>query len=205
MNNIKVEYWFPTPIWIVDLDIDNESIKKACLKLREDNPEGRTLSNRGGWQSNDLYPEHNIAVFTPLIKKIADCINVILSTDYEDLERSAVVSQYWININNKNDINQVHSHPGSFLSGVYYVSSSEGSGNIHFERDSQEIYSLGLLKLSGQTTVGGINCEYPPIEKRLLIFPGWVPHSVLPNTLDTDRISIAFNSEIRSNTFGGIL
>lgn len=207
MSKINVEYWFPTPIWNVDLDIDNEILSDTCLKLKEDNlTSGRTLSNRGGWQSQDLFVEHNISVFSPLMLKITDVLNDILITDYEVADRTAVISHYWINVNSRGDVNQVHIHPGSFLSGVYYISAPENSGNIHFERDAKEIYSMGIMKISGKTPVSGTNCEYPPKPGRLLVFPGWLPHSVLQSESDEPRISIAFNSEIRSSTtFGGLI
>lgn len=205
MKNLRVEYWFPTPIWIADLDINNDPIKTTCLKLREGNPEGRSLSNLGGWQSNDLYVEHNITVFSEFILEITKILNEILHFDYEQTDRCVVISHFWININNENNINQVHIHPGSFLSGVYYVSSPSGSGNINFQRNSMESYALGSMKLIGKNTVSTISCEYPPVESRLLVFPGWIPHSVSSNTECGDRISIAFNSEIRTSTFGGLL
>jgi len=199
--DIKVEYWFPTPIWITDIDINNDELKTACLKLKEDNLSCRVLSNMGGWQSNDLYPEHNIAVFRKLLKSLTESINHIAEHDYSISDRVACISQYWININKGSHTNQVHIHPGAFLSGVYYVSAPEGSGKIHFERDSKEIYAMGCLKIGGKTVVSGMNCEYEPKEGRLLLFPGWLPHSVLPNTTDEERISIAFNAELKTSSF----
>lgn len=203
--DIKVDYWFPTPIWITDLDINNDQLKTACLKLKEDNLDGRVLSNMGGWQSNDLYPEQNIAVFRQLVSSLTESINYILENDYCITDRVANVSQYWININKGHNANQVHIHPGAFLSGVYYVSAPEGSGSIHFERDSKEIYAMGCLKIGGKTVVSTMNCEYKPKTGRLLLFPGWLPHSVLPNTTDEERISIAFNAELKTTSFGGLI
>ena len=35
--------------------------------------------------------------------------------------------------------------------------------------------------------------EIEPVENRLLIFPSWLEHQVLPNITQKDRISLSFN------------
>lgn len=204
LTDLKVDYWFPTPIWMVDLDVNNDELKTACIKLKEDN-EGRVYSNRGGWQSNDLHPEYSVSVFQQLVTKVTEQSDSILSVDYAQNDRCTAVNNFWININQKGHSNQVHSHPGSFLSAVYYVSVPEGSGSIVFERDSKDSFIMGTFHLNGQTPVSGVTCEYPPVEGRLLIFPGWLYHSVLPTTTDSERISIAFNIGLKRASFGGLI
>jgi uncharacterized protein (TIGR02466 family) len=201
MHNLRVDYWFPTPIWLSDLTVDNEVLKTACINLRNDNL-GRKVSNRGGWQSNDFYPEQGIKVFDEVITEVTKVLNEIFEVNYESGGRCVAVSQYWINVNKGENVNQTHIHPGAFLSAVYYVATSEDSGAIYFERNAQEIFALGCLKAAGNTIPSGIGCEYKPPAGRLLIFPGWVPHGVLPSKTDEERISIAFNAEIRTGTFG---
>lgn len=205
MTDIKVDYWFPTPIWICDLDLDNIAIKNSCFNYKEKDPEGRTLSNRGGWQSKDLTLQNSDENLYKLITTINSKATEILNVDYAQNDRCAVVDNYWININCKNDYNIMHSHPGSFLSGVYYVDVPENSGLIHFERDSHEIFMLASQGLCGKSIVSGTNCEYTPIVGRLLLFPGWVNHTVLPNKSDEYRISIAFNCTPKKMSFGGFV
>lgn len=204
-NELKVDFWFPTPIWTVNLDVDNEILKRACIKLKEDNPEGRTLSNRGGWQSNDFHPEQSIAVFQDLVTKVVSQSDSILHMDYGHTDRCTAVNNFWININTKHDSNQVHSHPGAFLSAVYYVTAPQNSGNICFERDSKDSFIMGTFHLSGKTPVSGVTCEYPPSQGRLMLFPGWLSHSVIPSETDEERISIAFNIGLKRASFGGLV
>jgi uncharacterized protein (TIGR02466 family) len=204
-NELKVDFWFPTPIWSVDLDVDNTKLKRASLKLKEDNPDGRVLSNRGGWQSHDFHPEYSIAVFQDLVSKVVEQSDSILQQDYGITDRCTVVNNFWININTRASSNQVHSHPGAFLSAVYYISAPQGSGNICFERDAKDSFILGTFHLSGKTPVSGVTCEYPPIEGRLMLFPGWLSHSVIPSQTDEERISIAFNVGLKTASFGGLV
>ena len=51
---IYEQLWFATPIWECPvIGIDNEEIKDYCLQTKEKLP-GITISNRGGWHSNEL-------------------------------------------------------------------------------------------------------------------------------------------------------
>ena len=74
---MKLDLYFPTPIWSTELFIDNDVLLKYIYRLRDDDPEGRTISNRGGWQSKEFdgqdVPELRDAIFP--------CLN-ISNTDY---------------------------------------------------------------------------------------------------------------------------
>ncbi len=45
----------------------------------------------------------------------------------------------WININQKNNSNQVHTHPACILSGVYYIKTPKECGNIQFMHPAQDM------------------------------------------------------------------
>ena len=53
------------------------------------------------------------------------------------------IENLWVNINPKYSYNQVHVHPEARLSGVFYVSGAENSGDICFTRSNG--YSLGTV------------------------------------------------------------
>ena len=40
-------------------------------------------------------------------------------------------------------------------------------------------------------------CEYKSITNAIYIFPGWLPHSVEPNLINEDRISVSFNYGVK--------
>ncbi len=52
--------------------------------------DGRVLSNMGGWQSNDLYPEQNIAVFRQLVSSLhpEEILNYIKSKSGNDFSKT---------------------------------------------------------------------------------------------------------------------
>ena len=178
---------FATPIWGFDLDLDVDSMKYWCYGCMKENP-GRVISNVGGWQSEDYRRFTN----TPLL----ELVGVILKESHHiasDLgipEGERWIENLWININPKNSYNQVHVHPEARLSGVFYVSAPEKSGDICFTRSGG--YALGTVA-PNQTRYSNAEWCYPPKKNRLIIFPAWQEHHVKANLSDEDRISISFN------------
>lgn len=191
---MQCDLWFPTPIWNVNLDIDNNVLYNYS-KQQKNNDKGRSISNDGGWQSNDIDPTQ-VPQLTEFVQQIyyysaaaLDCYN------YDCTNMQLKIINMWININdNKHSYNKTHNHSGSTLSGVYYVKGNENSGKICFPRSPEEDYIIqttGQVKKTNKFTYS--EARYIPEEKKLLLFPSWVSHYVETNENDDERISIAFN------------
>ena len=89
----------------------------------------------------------------------------------------------WFNINYTGSSNIKHTHPGSALSGVFYINIPDNSGNITFHH----IDSHGLFFTQDSTF--SIN----PHDGLMILFPGTLLHDVEINNSKENRISIAFN------------
>ena len=109
-----------------------------------------------------------------------------------------------MNTNSYKDSNRVHNHPGSAISGVYYVKAPSSAGEIVFPHPAVD--ELGFYYNSFQALPGDVNAseEYnqyntstvkaPAIENTLYLFPSWLKHYVESNMNKTEeRISISFN------------
>ena len=195
---IKKDHWWPTPVWFFDIDpttIDFDKVKEEIYKVKSID-EGRSISNYGGWQSNSL----NLTQDTEM-NKLMRKIEEASSTCFKDVGARPTVNRkitdYWININQKGDSNNVHNHALSTLSGVVYIECEKNSGNILFHRNGAESYYY--LELTHNDDKNNNNpyqfshVYYECIKYRVLIFPSYLSHSVEGNKSDTDRISIAFN------------
>ena len=73
------QLWFPIPVWECPvIGINNSEIKKYCLKVRQEKP-GVTISNRGGWHSNEIInpvPQSLEALFLDMTEFVNDvCYN----------------------------------------------------------------------------------------------------------------------------------
>lgn len=202
-DNLVCEYLFPNPIWCVDLNLDLKAVRDYCLDARN-KKDSRTLSNRGlnSWQSSDICAQSEIVNNNELSKMLVSIEqhgNEAYKT-YGPLEGQLKTTNFWININGYGAYNSIHTHPGSVLSGVFYVSVPQDAdcGAINFYRNQSESFAIrslgtGRTIADGQTPQAMIERWYEPIENRLFLFPSWMPHDVGVNTSDKERISISFN------------
>jgi uncharacterized protein (TIGR02466 family) len=194
---MNLEQWFAVPIWYDYFKgIENHEYVDAInfcnsLSLKSD---GRRMSNRGGWQSNDFY--YRDIVDTPLqvfFKQIEHSINEV-QLDL-GIQRRLFIGNMWININNLNNSNVTHAHPNSSISGVFYL--TKNNSNIVFTR-SLDInkHHLDWIGSNGKTPLSVTDVSYTPQQGQYLFFPSWLQHRVEPNPTKEDRISIAFNFEM---------
>ena len=185
---IRREDWWATPIWVKDYtkkEVDHIQLEKLCYSIKEkDN--GATISNRGGWQSNDVDEKKFGSLYTCLQKDL-----VSIFKDYSiKQEYKPIISHAWININNNEDYNVPHLHPGVLFSAVYYVKGSE-SGDIVFHSNPINNWINSITELKNNLV--GESITYKALTNRLIVFPAWIVHEVKPSKSQEDRISIAFN------------
>lgn len=102
-------------------------------------------------------------------------------------------TQSWINFSQTNQSHHYHTHPNSFISGVFYIQSDKSTAPINFHA----LNPLLLEIASNEHTPfsSGTRC-FDAEEKVLYLFPSYLPHSVPKNESDKTRISISFNTFI---------
>ena len=191
---------FAVPLYSAELDLNIANLKHFCEKTQKKDI-GRIASNSGGYQSNNLSLDKS--PLSPLIKEIETNANVFAQ---QFLNKKVIqkIDSIWMNTNSYKDSNRVHSHPGSSISGVYYVKAPSNAGNIIFQHPAFE--TLGYYYNSMSALPGEVNEpeEYnqfntssvssPVAENTLYLFPSWLMHYVESNTNKTEeRISISFN------------
>jgi uncharacterized protein (TIGR02466 family) len=178
---------FATPFWIEDLELDITNIASTVKDIQRGSP-GKQVSNVGGWQSKDLNSD-SIREYTHLY----NMVNILQkSIDNISTQIDPTLKMYinilWMNVNKKNDSNTPHYHPNSAFSGVLYIQ-CDSSSNIEFTHDTlMEHYPF---KTNSQ--IFAKKFQLFPRVGRLIVFPSWIKHSVLPNESNNERISIAFN------------
>ena len=190
MFKIKQGDIFPTSFYtanIFEYD-ENEKYKNFLIDLSK-KTSGKVRSNRGGWQSDtDLW---NQEVFKSLLEKTTSITQSIIENISTNKPKQ-VIRSMWANINPKGGGNFTHVHPSGWMSGVYYIQLPKDNNVITFEdprparmMDFQRSCLVSDEYFSHHVEVGD-----------LILFPSWLPHFVLPNTSDENRISISFNIEL---------
>tara|TARA_Y100000004_G_scaffold6407_1_gene7316 strand:+ start:75 stop:662 length:588 start_codon:yes stop_codon:yes gene_type:complete len=193
----EVHNLFSTPVFKTYLDYPVDKIEILCQQERLKNSKGLIKSNLGGWHSDNIaYPN---SPFSFLLDIETICQEIAKN---ELLINKEICLEYaWININQKHHLNQAHSHANSVLSGVYYIKTPEGCGNINFWHPAADLmdrdwdFNLDSKTLADFNTYNSSKWWLPVKEGMLYIFPSWLKHSVEPNMSDKERISISFNVE----------
>jgi uncharacterized protein (TIGR02466 family) len=95
----------------------------------------------------------------------------------------------WVNKTSHTQAQDWHQHQDSLISGSYYYQTNGEDGDFGIMNPvpwmQQEVFPFGNL-VEKYT-------EIKPAVGKLLLFPGWLNHSVGKNTTDGTRISISFN------------
>jgi uncharacterized protein (TIGR02466 family) len=174
------------------LRLDNERLAKFCLD-RKRNSAGRVISNGGGWQSE------NIDLATPELAELFAEVQKRLDEVHRAFEFSAslrqVITESWININQKGHFNYSHDHPGSLFSAVYYVKGGADKGELELKTPiAPHTYTISQEMVGSFNAFTGHAMVLPPVTGDLLIFPSWLLHRVNMSRSEEDRISVAFNS-----------
>lgn len=188
INEINV---FPNFIYTSELShISTNKVSDECYEIYK-NKDGRSVSNKGGWQSEDINAEDLIDMSE--VSSLLETTQQICSSIYTRWgikNGTANLSNFWININRKNNFNLQHNHPGNILSCVYYAKCNKDSGSIVFERpDDMELF-FGTNTVTDYTY---LSYTIDPQPGNIIVFPSFFKHYVNPNSSEDDRISIAFN------------
>jgi uncharacterized protein (TIGR02466 family) len=189
---MELNFIFNNFFTIDNLDLELSTIENYCYELKKTD-QGTVRSNYGGWHSSDI--DFNNSVIQPLLIRIKNRTQQIL--EITRMNHRYKVSNMWININGQNDYNQVHRHPFSFLSGVFYVRSKNNCGDLIFKNPN--ILHENYIRPSDVVEYNGFNSDIwriSPVENNLIMFPSWLEHFTNPNESGDDRISISFNIEL---------
>lgn len=208
------ELYFPTSTFRFELP-DAQEINEELLELiyeeRERDQDGIQRSNfkgLGGWHShNDLHKDSNYDRITNAIHQAASLVSE--SEGYHG-EYDLKIGTMWSIINPPGSSNQAHIHPGCQWSGVYYIQAPEDSGNIVFTdpRTENLMHQPRYQPKRTRPKHCWTKVNFTPTAGKMIIFPSWLYHSVLPNLSQeeapaSNRVIISFNlSQVRKKTNG---
>ena len=171
-----------------------EEINSEILKYKANiDPKGIEMSksNRGGYQSDDLNFDEIIKNY-PLLKRLFD---YSIGRVKELLEHQGVfIGNAWININESGDYNAKHTHAGSIISGIVYISVPEDmdGGELRFHRE-RSFEDYGIYKFLKKNIYGSGSYTIKPYSGLFVLFPSNIEHSVEQHFSSKNRITLAIN------------
>jgi uncharacterized protein (TIGR02466 family) len=135
-------------------------------------------------------------LFTELQKTIDEHIKEYVNIIYPNSNLNVYITQSWANYTEPNQYHHKHSHPNSFISGVFYVNAIKNEDMIKFYKDLPFIYQINHNQPNNYNS-GDVAILVETGD--LVLFPSNFTHNVPPTTSKETRISISFNTFIRGN------
>ena len=172
--------------------LPNKKLKQEILKelkIQEKSNNGNILTNRGGFQSKNIFNSYvNETIGSVTIN------NLLKYYNFKKVKFTMVNS--WINKNNKDDFNIIHSHPNSTFSGIYYVDVPDEGGELVFYRSNNFCNLLDYIDKANNDTELFTTFNVKVKNNLLILFRSYLAHFVMPHKSQRARISVAFNIKI---------
>jgi uncharacterized protein (TIGR02466 family) len=189
-NLPRIETWFPKLIYLVDgiclnlLSKFENNIKKDNTKTKR----SQTLNVDSTHLINRLL--HQQDEYKILVNEIESHSRIFLSNmGYSDKYVSkCFISSMWYNISNKDDFLFPHTHPGSIMSGAFYVKTVKENSVIFYDDLTSSYEPPSEITNLSMTT-----CTYPCIPGRLILFRSNFIHATPKQLEDGEKIVISFN------------
>ena len=180
---------FPTNLFLIEefYHSDTNVMKKYIFDLWEN----RDYDNRWQTKSANLHKQKEFREFTELVISTSKEILDKLKYDVEDI----VITDMWANVLKSGENHPAHTHSNNFLSGVYYLHSSQGA-SIMF-RDPRPAADVITPRKKETNVTNASLLRYASKQNRAIFFPSWLQHWVEPNKSTNNRISIAWNIQVK--------
>ncbi len=182
---------FPSFVWKAEIRPEIRAPLDAAIlkKLAAVGPDVTALAPGESWQSDHrLHLADELAPLAAAIQAAAAAVLEHLAI----APRALAITGCWANVSAPGARHGTHSHPNNFLSGVYYVQTSEGAETINFH-DPRPQCAIMRPPVKSLTADNADQVVVKVEEGTLLLFPAWLMHSVDPNRSRYLRVSVSFN------------
>lgn len=187
---------FATPVFqddIADFAEQNEKLYALVKRLQAEDPDGVQRSNQGGWHSSEKVDVRELPEVADLKKVIMEGAKIVAGgLGFEG--RSMFLASAWFVVSPAGAANVRHLHPQTFLSGAYYIKAPPGSSPICFhDPRATKVYATPMSTNPKGSPYAAETVKYYVAESRLIIFPGWLEHSVPAHQAEGERVVLSFN------------
>lgn len=180
-----------------------EGLARCAWSLAEDDAAGNAWCDAEGYDGYTSYaslddlPER-FPEFAELKRHLDKAAAKFAKDHHWDMEGlSLVLDAIWVNILGEGGHHSGHIHPGSVISGTYYVAVPEGAGRIKFE-DPRLAMMMAAPQLTEEAPEEARRFVYvAPKEGHCLLWESWLRHEVMPGQSEEARISVSFNYALK--------
>ena len=181
---------FPTPLITTKIEENTDELKLSNKFTRNNyDQDYNYVQHKDGKRILEDYPK----IRDLLLEKFVEVTEEYLEYHSKDY----IISTSWITHTQKGDKSNIHKHLNSFWSGIYYFQDDypTGTAEISFNNPNAQLSSIFFTE-DDIRNANKSNCSsllIKPESKLLLLFPSYMYHQVMSHTIDTERLSLAFN------------
>lgn len=189
MNLVSI---YSVPLWQSDypnfLDC-KEIFLNSVQEYKKQNPSIQKTNIVGYTSPSTL---HHLEELKPLFEYICQ-IAFKACADLDFVDCDVAITESWLNVNDSRQCMNIEHIHGEVFSGVFYLKAPGGSGKLVLQNRALNPMWDGCSLISRKNQFTAEKVMIEPMEGTILIFPSYLPHSVLTNDHDDERISISFN------------
>lgn len=191
-----IESYFPTLLYRDILAFNHmHKAYESIIRNVQKNVESTNLWDCDTYGSIGVYDLRDDITFIPLIECIKVAVNDF-ATSYGISKAKSQCSSAWFNIASPGNFQEYHMHANSHFSAVYYVKAPANCGDLVLKSHEADT-NMFLLPMEDMTPATWNTLTCPAEEGRLYIFRSNLQHMVQKNRSQEDRISLAFNFEMK--------
>jgi len=194
----KLLQLFAVPLALVEDIVDSATNAELAdwILLERELDAGVQRSAVGGWHSKPDLPVRGVAVLDTLFGALVEQVRRLHSQVSDGGEIHArFMLQSWATVMERGHYVEVHDHAESHWSAVYYVDAGDcddaASGRIGW------INPIGPQRVLPGAQLVPTRFTCTPRTGLLVVFPGWLRHSVEPYQGQRPRIVVAANIEVQ--------
>ena len=184
LDNVVITPMFSTPIYYAKTGY---VVGEEIIKSLQD---GFQITGTGSYENDDYEILHK-PQFSELKAVLTEHVDAFWKQVLNYTNNEWQFTTTWVNKNPKGTYHNLHKHPNSVLSGVYYIDVPENSSGLTFH-DPRERHLR--LKPSVENEFTATQAVVGVSSGDLLLFPSDIYHEVTKNEADGMRISLAFNT-----------
>jgi len=136
-------------------------------------------------------------VWHPVADAIITASRAMLSHYHDDVARNVTMTTMWLSIYPEGGYIPEHNHANALFSGSFYVKAEPGAGGLTF-RDPAWMTKTAMTPLVEGKSFEPITKETCEVNTgKIVLFPGYLPHTSVENNSGQDRIIVGFNLDMR--------
>ena len=176
-----------------------DDLERACVAIAEGDGAGQAWCRDHAYPGYTSYGSLNDLVWRdPVIADLATVLDDHVKRFADALEfdlgaRPLVLDSLWVNILDPGGMHAGHIHPGSVISGTYYVALPDGAAGLKFEDPRlAQMMAAPPRRIKAERHHKRF-VEIAPKPGTILLWESWLRHEVPPSRAKDARVSISFN------------